>query len=66
LAFIKDLKNRMNSIKAVFGRFWALWGLLSFVGTFLIILIPSLLTALIPDPRGMEYFLKLSWILVRT
>lgn len=56
----------MNSIKAVFARIWALWGLLSFVATFLIILIPSLLTALIPDPKGMEYFIKLARLWMRT
>ncbi|MDO8995322.1 MAG: lysophospholipid acyltransferase family protein [Sediminibacterium sp.] len=56
----------MNIFKAVFARIWAFWGLLSFIATFLVILIPSLLTALIPDPKGMEYFIKLARIWMNT
>ncbi|MEN9459210.1 MAG: hypothetical protein RL135_1815 [Bacteroidota bacterium] len=56
----------MNIIKAVFARVWAFWGLISFIATFLVILIPSLLTALIPDPKGMEYFIKLARIWMNT
>lgn len=56
----------MNSFKSVFARVWALWGLVSFVATFLIILIPSLLTALIPDPKGMGYFIQLARLWMNT
>lgn len=56
----------MNIFKAVFARIWAFWGLISFIATFLVILIPSLLTALIPDPKGMEYFIKLARIWMNT
>ncbi len=44
----------------VFARVWAIWGLLSFAVSFLIVLIPSLLTAFIPDPKGMAYFIKIA------
>lgn len=56
----------MKIFKAVFARVWALWGLVSFAATFLIILIPSLLTALIPDPKGMGYFIKLARLWMNT
>jgi 1-acyl-sn-glycerol-3-phosphate acyltransferase len=53
-------------ILAIFARIWALWGLITFVVTFLIILIPSLLTALFPNPNGIKYFIKISklWMTV--
>lgn len=44
----------------IFARIWALWGLISFVGTFLIIVIPSLLTKLIKDPKGMWWFISIA------
>ncbi|HPH36959.1 MAG TPA: lysophospholipid acyltransferase family protein [Sediminibacterium sp.] len=56
----------MKFLKDILARIWAFWGLISFVGTFLIILIPSLLTALIPDPKGMDYFIKLARIWMTT
>lgn len=46
----------------VFARIWAIWGLLSFAASFLIVLIPSLLTAVIPDPKGMHYFIKIAQV----
>lgn len=56
----------MNFLKSIFARIWAFWGLVSFITTFLIILIPSLLTALIPDPKGMGYFIKLARLWMNT
>lgn len=56
----------MNIIKSIFGRIWAFWGLMTFIATFLIIIIPSLLTALIPDPKGMAYFIKLAKLWMNT
>lgn len=56
----------MNLVRAFFARIWAFWGLVSFIATFLIILIPSLLTALIPDPKGMGYFIKLARLWMNT
>ncbi len=56
----------MKIVKSIFGRIWALWGLTTFIATFLIIIIPSLLTALIPDPKGMGYFIKLAKLWMNT
>ncbi len=50
----------MKIFKEVFGRIWALWGLLTFVATFLVILIPSLSTKLIKNPKGMYWFILVS------
>ncbi len=47
-------------VLSIFARIWALWGLITFVITFLIILIPSLLTALFSDPKGIDYFIRIS------
>jgi 1-acyl-sn-glycerol-3-phosphate acyltransferase len=50
----------MKIIKEIFGRIWALWGIVSFVLTFLIIFIPSMITYLLPDPMGQDLFIKIS------
>ena len=42
------------------GRIWAVWGLLSFIATFLIIFIPSMISYLIPGPKGQDYFIAVS------
>ncbi|MCW3091248.1 MAG: glycerol acyltransferase [Ferruginibacter sp.] len=47
-------------LKDVFGRIWAVWGLVSFVITFLIIFIPSMVSYLIPGPKGQDYFIAVS------
>jgi len=44
----------------IFARFWALWGLISFVTTFLIIFIPSMLSYLFPQKKGQDYFIAVS------
>ncbi len=49
-----------NILIAIFARIWAFWGLVSFTLTFLIIVIPSLATKLIPNPKGMYWFIKVS------
>jgi 1-acyl-sn-glycerol-3-phosphate acyltransferase len=58
--------NLKKILLGIFARIWAFWGLISFVVTFLIILIPSLLTALFPDPKGIAYFIKVAkgWMTV--
>lgn len=43
----------------------ALWAVLSFMATFLVIFIPSQLTWLIPDPKGQAIFIKISEIWMR-
>jgi 1-acyl-sn-glycerol-3-phosphate acyltransferase len=53
-------KNNSNIFLEIFARIWAFWGLTSFAISFLIILIPSLLTKLIKDPKGMWWFILIS------
>ncbi len=55
----------MDVVKSVFARIWALWGILSFVATFLIIFIPSMLTVLLPEPFGQKIFIGISEIWMR-
>lgn len=47
-------------IRNILARIWALWGLISFIATFLIFLIPSLACFLVPEPRGQNIFIDLS------
>lgn len=56
----------MNMLKNIFARIWALWGLISFAVTFLIIFIPAMVAWLIPDPKGQAYFIKVSRIWMNT
>jgi 1-acyl-sn-glycerol-3-phosphate acyltransferase len=49
-------------LKEIFGRIWALWGLTSFIITFLIFFIPSMLTWLMPEPKGQAIFIGLARI----
>ncbi|KAF0235707.1 MAG: 1-acyl-sn-glycerol-3-phosphate [Chitinophagaceae bacterium] len=57
---IKQPSILINFILNIFARIWAIWGLISFMATFLIALIPSLLSSLIPDPKGMALFIKVA------
>ena len=50
----------MTTFKNIFARIWALWGLISFILTFLIIFLPSMVAYLIPEPRGQVYFIQVS------
>lgn len=54
----------MQVVKNTLGRIWAVWALSAFVISFLIILGPSLLTGIFPDPKGQDYFIKIAraWI----
>ena len=52
----------MKIIKNVFARIWAVWGLVSFVLTFLIIFLPSMIAYLIKEPAGQRYFIFISRI----
>ncbi|MDZ4808693.1 MAG: 1-acyl-sn-glycerol-3-phosphate acyltransferase [Bacteroidota bacterium] len=56
----------MKIFKEIAGRIWAFWGIVSFISTFLIIFIPSMIPYLIPDPKGQRFFIKVSkiWITV--
>ena len=50
----------MKTIREISGRICALWALVTFVVTFLIIFIPSMLTWLIPEPKGQDLFIKIA------
>lgn len=56
----------MGIVKNIFGRIWALWGLISFLITFFIIFIPSMLSHLMDDPKGQKYFIAVSKIWMNT
>jgi len=55
----------MNLFKAIAGRIWALWGIISFVVTFLLIFIPAMITYLLPDPQGARVFTIIARIWMR-
>jgi 1-acyl-sn-glycerol-3-phosphate acyltransferase len=50
----------MRNLKNIFARIWAFWGLITFIISFLIIFIPSMISHLIAGPRGQYYFIKVS------
>lgn len=50
----------MRIIKNIFAGIWAFWGLITFIISFLIIFIPSMISHLIAGPRGQYYFIKVS------
>ena len=52
----------MKLLKDIFGRFWAFWGIISFIGTFLVIYIPSMITWLLPEPKGQRIFIGIARI----
>ena len=53
----------MNLLKNIFARIWALWALVCFAVTFLIIIIPSLFAYAFKDEKkGQEYFIRISRI----
>lgn len=56
----------MNLLKNIFGRIWAVWGLLVFAVTLLIAIIPIWITGFLPEPRSTEAFRRISkvWMMV--
>ena len=53
----------MKFIKNIFARVWALWGLVSFVISFLLILLPAMISNLYKDEKkGQLYFIRVSKI----
>lgn len=50
----------MRIIKEILGRAFALWGMITFLVTFIIIFIPSMLTWLIPEPKGQDIFIRIA------
>ncbi len=55
----------MKILKNIFGAFWALWGLVSFIATLLIIIIPVCITFLIKEPAGTETFRQITKVWMR-
>lgn len=56
----------MTLLKNIFARIWALWGLLTFIITFLIFFLPSMIAYAIPEPGGQSYFIGLARVWMRT
>ena len=50
----------MKLIKNIFGACWAIWGIVVFTSTLLIIIIPVVFTFGVKDPKGAEMFRKIS------
>ncbi len=50
----------MSLLKNILGRVFAIWALISFIATFLIIFIPSMFCWLIPDPNGQKIFIQIA------
>jgi 1-acyl-sn-glycerol-3-phosphate acyltransferase len=55
----------MTMLKNIFARIWALWGLLTFAITFLIIFLPSMLAYLMPEKKSQYYFIFISRMWMR-
>lgn len=55
----------MQLIKNITGRLLAIWAMLTFIITFLIIFIPSMLCWLIPEPKGQDLFIAIARIWMR-
>jgi 1-acyl-sn-glycerol-3-phosphate acyltransferase len=55
----------MKIFKEIAGRIWALWGLLTFVISFLIIFLPSMTTYLLPEPKSTMLLIKIARVWMR-
>ncbi len=55
----------MLFLKNIFARLGALWALITFVTSFLVFLIPSLLTNFMADPKGTGIFIKIARLWMR-
>jgi 1-acyl-sn-glycerol-3-phosphate acyltransferase len=50
----------MSTLKNILARILAFWAMITFVLTFLLIFIPSMIAWLIPDPQGQDYFIRVA------
>ena len=50
----------MKIFKEIFARIWSFWGLISFIATFLIIFLPSMLSYFMDAVAGQKYFVMIS------
>lgn len=61
LQTVTRTQHKYSIAANIFARIWAVWGLISFVVTFLIIFIPSMLSYLFKDEKkGQAYFIGVS------
>ncbi len=51
-----------NIAVEIFARIWALWGLTTFVLSFLIIFLPAMCSYLMPEKKGQAYFVRVGKI----
>lgn len=58
----KANKEKDSLLISIFARIWALWGILSFTVTFLIVFLPSMLAYVIQGRKGQLYFIAISRI----
>ena len=66
LPALKQTRSQSNWLKDLFGRLWAVWGMVTFITSFLIIFIPSMMSYLFKDQRkGQQYFITVSRIWMR-
>lgn len=61
-AFPNYTSSRSSLLTKIFARVWALWGLMTFIITFIIIFLPSMVAYLIPGKKGQVYFIAVSKI----
>jgi 1-acyl-sn-glycerol-3-phosphate acyltransferase len=57
---VKKKKTAGGLLLDLFGHIWGVWAMISFAVTFLVIFIPSMMSYLIPGPRGQDYFIAVS------
>lgn len=50
----------MKIIREILARVFAVWALVIFIITFFIIFIPSMLTWLVPEPKGQDWFIRIA------
>jgi 1-acyl-sn-glycerol-3-phosphate acyltransferase len=50
----------MKIVKNIFGAIWAVWGLVSFAATMIVIILPVCFTFLLKEPGGSEAFRRIS------
>ena len=55
-----NISTKPSLFTEIFARIWAVWGLISFITTFLIIFLPSMVSYLIPGKKGQLYFIFIS------
>src|SRR3954462_12607880 len=56
----------MKIIRNIGGAIWAIWGLVTFSATLLIIIIPVCITFLIQEPKGTEVYRQITKVWMNT